>query len=341
MIIKKMILTIMRCFSLILFISIANINISYAEEFMWPLESGDLHINSPMYDRTGVSGASPGYHLGFDFAVPKGERIFAAAGGTVVMTSQVGSSGAGNMIVLKHQLEQDFIYDNVNYGNVIYTRYLHMSKFGSFKLGDTVAKGEVVGYVGTTGLNENSYGEHLHFDILSANTGGYGVVKKDVSATEGKGSSIYASKGSTKGKNVYTVLYSKTNPQNAAFSPELIIGKDLAIPQNSTTTPGGSTINPKEDIEKALEISSDVVEYGKLSGLGKTLGFLKASVKKYAKIISACLVFISTILIGIAIIFKSKNAEERIMLVSGFMAVGIGSLIVALASYLVDMVIEI
>ena len=54
----------------------------------------------------------------------------------------------GNHIVLYH-------------GGEVTTMYAHMSGFGTCQVGDRVRRGEVVGYVGSTGL---STGDHLHFE---------------------------------------------------------------------------------------------------------------------------------------------------------------------------------
>lgn len=340
---KKISINITRVFLLIMFVFLVNSNVVYAEEFGWPLKSGESKVSSPMYDRTGDPNASNGYHLGWDFGGSLGENIYASASGRVVRIGEVAASDAGNFIVLEHQLSEDFVYDGINYGKVIYTRYLHMNSPSAFSIGDTVAKDTVVGAMGGTGKKQNSYDVHLHFDILSSETGGSSISKK-VNLTSGKGVGKHTNL-KDKWKKVYTVMYSNDNSLKAAFSPEIVIGKDIVVPQstNASTVDGisiGSTIIPKKDIEKALELSSDLVSYGKLSGLEKTARDLKNTVKSYGKIISACLVFISTILIGVSIIFKRNNAEERMLLMTSLMGVGIGSLIVALATYIVDLAIK-
>lgn len=69
---------------------------------------------------------------------------------------------AGTVTISKHS-ETAGEYVQIDHGNGIYTRYLHMKK-GSrkVKVGDKVKKGQVLGYMGSTG---NSTGAHLHFDI--------------------------------------------------------------------------------------------------------------------------------------------------------------------------------
>ncbi|MFC3196586.1 peptidoglycan DD-metalloendopeptidase family protein [Parapedobacter deserti] len=75
-------------------------------------------------------------HLGTDFAAPHGTPIVATAAG--VVTESTYGSGNGNYVKIKHD-------------NVYSTQYLHMSK-RAVKKGQRVAQGQVIGYVGSTGL---------------------------------------------------------------------------------------------------------------------------------------------------------------------------------------------
>jgi len=85
-------------------------------------------------------------HTGVDFAAPTGTPIRAAADGTVVHAARWG--GYGNCIILDH-------------GGGLATLYGHCSRL-AVKEGGTVTQGQVVGYVGSTGL---STGPHLHFEV--------------------------------------------------------------------------------------------------------------------------------------------------------------------------------
>lgn len=87
-------------------------------------------------------------HLGVDYAAPPGTPIMAAGSGRL---SYVGRMGAyGNLIKITH----DDGYE---------TRYAHMRSFRKgMKRGKYVKKGQVIGYVGTTG---RSTGPHLHFEL--------------------------------------------------------------------------------------------------------------------------------------------------------------------------------
>lgn len=69
---------------------------------------------------------------------------------------------AGTVTISKYSVSAGE-YIQIDHGNGIYTRYLHMKK-GSrkVKVGDKVKKGQVLGYMGSTG---QSTGAHLHFDL--------------------------------------------------------------------------------------------------------------------------------------------------------------------------------
>jgi murein DD-endopeptidase MepM/ murein hydrolase activator NlpD len=88
-------------------------------------------------------------HTGTDFAAPKGTPIMASGHGIVVKSSWCG--GGGNCVKIKH---------NSTYQTV----YAHLSKFGrGIKKGVRVKQGQIIGYVGSTGL---STGPHLHYEVI-------------------------------------------------------------------------------------------------------------------------------------------------------------------------------
>lgn len=87
-------------------------------------------------------------HLGVDYAAPTGTPIHVIGDGTVIKKGYHG--GAGNMLQIRH---------NSSY----MTAYKHLSRFASgLKVGSKVRQGQVIGYVGSTGL---STGAHLHFEM--------------------------------------------------------------------------------------------------------------------------------------------------------------------------------
>lgn len=85
-------------------------------------------------------------HAGIDFSAPQGTPIFATGNGKVVKA--VFDKTSGNMITIDH-----------GYG--YYTKYLHMSKF-HVKAGQTVKRGDIIGYVGNTGLSK---APHVHYEV--------------------------------------------------------------------------------------------------------------------------------------------------------------------------------
>ena len=88
-------------------------------------------------------------HTGTDFAAPTGTPIMASGDGKVTKAGWCG--GGGNCVKIKH---------NSTYQTV----YAHMSKFGrGIKKGARVKQGQIIGYVGSTGL---STGPHLHYEVI-------------------------------------------------------------------------------------------------------------------------------------------------------------------------------
>ncbi|TIR32484.1 MAG: M23 family metallopeptidase [Mesorhizobium sp.] len=87
-------------------------------------------------------------HKGVDWAAPMGTPIAAAFDGEVVFQGDGG--GYGNLVKISH-------------GNGRETRYAHMQKFAvKGGVGAKVKAGDIIGYIGTTGL---STGPHLHFEL--------------------------------------------------------------------------------------------------------------------------------------------------------------------------------
>lgn len=85
-------------------------------------------------------------HNGVDFTAPTGVPIYATADGTVIKAENSG--GFGNHIVINH-----------GYG--FETLYAHMVKMKA-RVGEKIKRGEVIGYVGSTGL---SSGPHCHYEV--------------------------------------------------------------------------------------------------------------------------------------------------------------------------------
>ena len=88
-------------------------------------------------------------HRGTDFAAPSGTPIMASGSGTVTRARWCG--GGGNCVKIKH---------NSTYETV----YAHMKSFAKgVKEGRKVKQGQIIGFVGSTGL---STGPHLHYEVI-------------------------------------------------------------------------------------------------------------------------------------------------------------------------------
>jgi len=88
-------------------------------------------------------------HMGTDFAAPMGTPIMASGSGTITRAKWCG--GGGNCIKIKH---------NSTYQTV----YAHMKSFAKgIKVGKKVRQGQIIGYVGSTGM---STGPHLHYEVI-------------------------------------------------------------------------------------------------------------------------------------------------------------------------------
>ena len=87
-------------------------------------------------------------HKGIDYGAPTGTRVKATADGVVDIAARQG--GYGNVVVLRHQTKYT-------------TWYGHLSGIAKgLRKGKRVAQGEVIGFVGATGL---ATGPHLHYEF--------------------------------------------------------------------------------------------------------------------------------------------------------------------------------
>ncbi|MBE3590959.1 MAG: peptidoglycan DD-metalloendopeptidase family protein [Firmicutes bacterium] len=109
----------------------------------WPLAGA---ITSTFGYRRSPLGWGREFHEGIDLAAPYGAPIRAAAAGVVVHAGWL--PGFGRAVKIDH-------------GNGLVTLYGHQSRI-KVKVGQSVKKGQVIGYVGSSGL---STGPHLHFGV--------------------------------------------------------------------------------------------------------------------------------------------------------------------------------
>ncbi len=137
------------------------------KKLLWPVDPVNKRISSP-YGKRIVYGEKD-FHQGIDIVGPgsgdiAGDKIYAADDGTVI-TSKYNSS-YGNYVIIDH-------------GGKISTCYAHMSS-RAVSAGAKVKRGQVIGYVGTTG---SSTGYHLHFEVR-VNGEKTDPLHKDGSSTE-------------------------------------------------------------------------------------------------------------------------------------------------------------
>lgn len=86
-------------------------------------------------------------HSGLDFAAKAGASIYATADG--IVKTAAFQAGFGNMVQINHQ-------------NGYSTSYAHMKAY-KVKVGQKVKRGDIIGYIGSTGL---STGPHLHYEVI-------------------------------------------------------------------------------------------------------------------------------------------------------------------------------
>lgn len=89
-------------------------------------------------------------HTGTDIPAPSGTPIYAANDGVVTTVNRNATASSYGY------------YCIINHGNGYVTLYGHQCQVPIVSEGETVSKGQVIGYVGTTG---NSTGNHLHFEL--------------------------------------------------------------------------------------------------------------------------------------------------------------------------------
>ena len=115
--------------------------------FINPLADAPFRVTSPYGPRTNpVTGEYQSLHNGLDLGAAEGTPIHAADSGRVALAAPTG--GYGNYTCIQHSAS-------------LSTCYAHQSRF-AVSVGQNVTKGQVIGYVGCTGL---CFGDHLHFEV--------------------------------------------------------------------------------------------------------------------------------------------------------------------------------
>lgn len=115
-----------------------------------PLNTDSFRYSSPYGYRTHPIKKTRRFHAGLDFACDYATRIHSTANGQVIYAGYKGDYGY--CVDVEHK-----------YGYV--TRYAHLS-YIFCELGDSLKKGDIVGFVGTSG---GSTGDHLHYEVRKNN----------------------------------------------------------------------------------------------------------------------------------------------------------------------------
>jgi murein DD-endopeptidase MepM/ murein hydrolase activator NlpD len=110
---------------------------------VWPVRG---YLSAGFGNRADPFTGQRDFHPGIDISTPIGTRVAAPADGLVVSCAEKGAYG--NTIIVDH-------------GFGIVTRYGHLSGF-NVKPGQQVRRGDVIGFVGSTG---RSTGPHLHYEV--------------------------------------------------------------------------------------------------------------------------------------------------------------------------------
>ena len=115
---------------------------------IWPVKNGLGSIT--MFFGQNVNPISGQYyiHKGIDIATFRaGDPVVATADGQVVTAEW--AYDFGNYVIIRHR-------------HGYYTRYAHLQSFNRLTVGQRVQQGEVIGYIGSTGI---STGPHLHYEV--------------------------------------------------------------------------------------------------------------------------------------------------------------------------------
>jgi murein DD-endopeptidase MepM/ murein hydrolase activator NlpD len=119
---------------------------------LWPVNGP---ITSSFGERQDVFGGDEGeFHPGIDISAPLGTPIHATADGVVTVAQMV--NGYGREVTIDH-------------GHGVATLYGHMSGL-AVTSGQSVTRGEIIGYVGHSGRTSGVTGNHVHYEVRIHNT---------------------------------------------------------------------------------------------------------------------------------------------------------------------------
>ena len=123
-------------------------------QFLWPVPGFYTLTSTFGYRSNPLNPSATEYHKGIDISGTGigGKPIIAVESG-IIITAGFNNGGYGNYVVISHGVNKS--------GEIVTTHYAHMRSYAVYA-GQTVVRGQTIGYVGTTG---SSTGNHLHFEI--------------------------------------------------------------------------------------------------------------------------------------------------------------------------------
>jgi murein DD-endopeptidase MepM/ murein hydrolase activator NlpD len=136
---------------------IARVSSNESRETCFFEDSGELEVTKDDFvapTRGYISQTFHCSHDGMDIANDLGTEIVAVTEGEIIKNEFFGTN-FGHYLMLKHQTKSERNF---------YTIYAHLVKPSFLAVGDKVEKGQVIGYMGSTGLSNHP---HLHFMIMS------------------------------------------------------------------------------------------------------------------------------------------------------------------------------
>ncbi len=149
-------------------------------------------------------------HKGVDYAAPTGTPIHAAGDGVIKYRGWM--NGYGNFVLIQHN-------------GTISTAYGHMSRFASNeRIGQHVRQGQVIGYVGMTGL---ATGPHLHYEFRVD-----GSQRNPLTVTLPKSQPLPAAQLALFKSRVVKPQLARLDAADA----QLKLARNTAVPGNDTTT---------------------------------------------------------------------------------------------------------
>jgi murein DD-endopeptidase MepM/ murein hydrolase activator NlpD len=115
---------------------------------VWPIKGGIGHISQTFGENPNPFTGENYIHRGIDLSTYRqGDPVVATADGQIVSVN-FDIDGFGNYVIIRHK-------------HGFYTRYAHLLR-PIVNIGDQVAQGDVIGYIGNTG---RSTGPHLHYEV--------------------------------------------------------------------------------------------------------------------------------------------------------------------------------